>query len=232
MVRASPRSSGASPPDLRESLQRAFPHASQDTIRALDEAVDRVGFGRGHRLIAQGEPMEVVLVVEGRAALRRLSTEGKQMILLILGPGDVLPALSGRARDSPFDLVSMSDGLVACWKSDLVRHLAAANAGLALDLLDAAVAIGQVLAGGLDGSLFYDVRRRLSRALVWYSELAFGEQRPVITRSDLAALVGASREMTGRALRGLESEHVVTRVGRTGLRLLDAARLEEIAEHG
>lgn len=44
--------------------------------------------------------------------------------------------------------------------------------------------------------------------------------------------MGASREMTGRALRGLESEHVVTRVGRTGLRLLDAARLEEIAEHG
>jgi CRP-like cAMP-binding protein len=46
-----------------------------------------------------------------------------------------------------------------------------------------------------------------------------------MTRAYLPALVGTSREMTGRVLRQLESDGIVRRVGRDRLRLLDADRL-------
>ena len=49
---------------------------------------------------------------------------------------------------------------------------------------------------------------------------------PVLSRSHLPALVGTSREMTGRVLRQLEREGMVARVGRNGLRLLRPDRLD------
>ena len=51
----------------------------------------------------------------------------------------------------------------------------------------------------------------------------------MVTRSYLPALVGTSREMTGRVLRQLEAEGVVERIGRGRLRLLDAAELTRTA---
>jgi CRP-like cAMP-binding protein len=233
MVDASSRHPrGAMSSDLRQRLQRAFPHASDATVRSLEDAAAPRSFRRGSRLIVQGEPLEVILFIEGRAALRRVSAEGKQMILLIMGPGDLVGSLPAGPLDSPFELVSMSAGSAAAWKADFVRHLAAANAGLALDLLDSAALVGQALITRVDDCLFYDTRRRLARVLSTYRELAFGDHRPAITRTDLAALVGASREMTGRALRSMEEDRILTRVGRTGLRLLDAAGLQAVADRG
>ena len=47
------------------------------------------------------------------------------------------------------------------------------------------------------------------------------------TRAHLPALVGTSREMTGRVLRRLESEGIIERIGRDRLRVLDADGLHE-----
>jgi CheY-like chemotaxis protein len=49
---------------------------------------------------------------------------------------------------------------------------------------------------------------------------------PVLTRTQLHALVGTSREMTSRVLRVLETRGVVARIGRDGLAILDPAALE------
>ena len=218
--------------DLRTRLARAFPHASDATLDSLAESARVRPFQRGERLSVQGGPLYVTLLIDGWVALRRSSSEGKQVILAIMAPGELTGAALGGSPESPVDVVTMSDGLASSWTADFVRHLAAANAGLALDLMDAVMARGLALIGRVEGSLFYGVERRLARALCAFPDLAFDERRPVISRSDLAALVYASREMTGRALRELEAQGIVTRVGRTGLRLLDRARLQEIADHG
>jgi CRP-like cAMP-binding protein len=77
----------------------------------------------------------------------------------------------------------------------------------------------------LDGFLHQDSRRRVVGVLLRHRDLFFGDP-PVLSRAHLPGLVGTSREMTGRVLRQLEREGTVARVGRTGLRLLDPARLE------
>jgi CRP/FNR family cyclic AMP-dependent transcriptional regulator len=229
---SSPPAEQTPPADLRTRLARAFPHASDATLGSLAESARLRQFRRGERLIVQGEPLAVILLIDGWVALRRTSIEGKQVILLIMAPGELTGAALSGSSDSPVEVVTMSDGLAASWTADFVRHLAAANAGLALDLMDAVMSRGVALITRIDGCLFHGVERRLARALTTFRDLAFDERRPVLTRSDLAALAGASREMTGRALRKMEAEGIVARVGRAGLRLLDRARLEEIADHG
>ena len=233
IVAASSPPAGQTPPaDLRTRLARAFPHASDTTLGSLVESARLRQFRRGERLIVQGEPLAVVLLIDGWVAMRRTSSEGKQVILLIMAPGEMTGAALGGTSDSPVEVVALSEGLAASWTADFVRHLAAANPGLAFDLMDAVMARGLALVSRIDACIFHGVERRLARALTTFQNLAFDERRPLLTRSDLAALVGASREMTGRALRKMEAEGMVTRVGRAGLRLLDRARLEEIADHG
>lgn len=232
-VRVSSLPAGQTPPaDLRTRLARAFPHTSDATLGSLAESARLRQVRRGERLVVQGEPLAVILLIDGWAAVRRTSAEGKQVIMLINAPGELTWAVLSGPPDSQVDLVMLADGLAASWTADYIRHLAAANAGLALDLMDAAVATGLALISRIDGCLYHGVVRRLAMALARFRDLAFDERRPVLTRSDLAALVGASREMTGRALRKMETEGIVTRIGRAGLRLLDRARLEEIADHG
>jgi CRP-like cAMP-binding protein len=233
IVGASSPPAGQTPPaDLRTRLARTFPHASEATLSSLAESARLRQFRRRERLIVQGEPVAVILLIDGWIALGRTSTEGKQVILLIRAPGELTWTAFSGSPDSPMDVVAMADGLAASWTADFIRHLAAANAGLALDLTDTAMATGLALIGRVDCCLFHGVERRLAMALATFQDLAFDERRPVLTRSDLAALVGASREMTGRTLRKMEGEGIVARVGRAGLRLHDPARLREIADHG
>ncbi len=96
---------------------------------------------------------------------------------------------------------------------------------LALDVIDRLSMFMNVLTRKVDGFLHQDARQRVLRVLVRHRDLFFADA-PVLTRSHLPGLVGTSREMTGRVLRDLEREGAVARVGRTGLRLLDPARLE------
>jgi CRP-like cAMP-binding protein len=78
---------------------------------------------------------------------------------------------------------------------------------------------------GIEGFLHQDARLRVVRILARHRDLFFGEPA-VLTRAHLPALVGTSREMTGRVLRQLEREGTIGRVGRTGLRLIRPDQLE------
>jgi CRP-like cAMP-binding protein len=109
-----------------------------------------------------------------------------------------------------------------------VQPVAALDAGFALDLLGHVLLFVEELVERMDGLLYQNAQRRVARVLDQHAEIVFGEQA-VVTRSYLPAVVGTSREMTGRVLRQLEAEGVVERIGRGRLRLLDAARLAQTA---
>ena len=110
-----------------------------------------------------------------------------------------------------------------------MRRLVAADHGLALDVVDVMARYILQFANRLDRYVHQDARRRVLRVLAAYAELFLGEP-PVLSRTLLPALVGTSREMTGRVLRALEAEGVIARTGRRGLRLLRPNALEEVAE--
>ncbi|HET9852887.1 MAG TPA: helix-turn-helix domain-containing protein, partial [Candidatus Limnocylindrales bacterium] len=80
--------------------------------------------------------------------------------------------------------------------------------------------------GQIEGFLHQDARRRVLRILARHRSLFFHDP-PVLNRTHLPGLVGTSPEMTRRALRQLEQEGTVRRVGRLGLELLRPERLAE-----
>lgn len=214
------------PADLARMLPRALPTARPETHRLLVERATIRTFKANELIFWQGEPVPLTLLLDGYAAFRRTTPEGRQLVLGLATGGDVFGFSSIATKRANADLVAITGVEVALWPARGLRRLAADDPGLALDIIDGmAGSIGNI-AERLDGFIHQDARRRVLRILTRYGTLFFG-QPAVLSRAHLPSLVGTSREMTSRVIRELEREGVVVRVGRTGLRLLSPARLQE-----
>jgi CRP-like cAMP-binding protein len=216
---------------LAEVIREAFPHSSDDKRRLLAGLARIRRFHPGQDLIRQGDTTSLALVVEGHVAVRRTTVDGRQLIVRIVTRGGLAGILPLASRPASGDTVALTAGSAAVWQGDEIRTLASTDSGLGVDLLDHVLATFEGVVWRLDGMLHQASLRRVARVLLANAELFFVEP-PVLTRADLPDVVGTSREMTGRVLRILESLHIVARVDRTGLRLLDAAGLEHLAESG
>jgi CRP-like cAMP-binding protein len=216
---------------MEDLLGEAFPRSRADTRRRLAAAAAVRRFDAGETILRQGDESSLVFVVEGYVAVRRTTVDGRQLIVRIVPRGDLATILPLVARPTIADAVALIPSLAARWRGDGVRSLAAEDAGLAVDILDHALASFETVVGRLDTLLYQDATRRVARVLHLHSDLFFSE-KPVLSRAHLPTLVGTSREMTGRVLRILESRNLVSRVGRDRLRLLNAAGLAATAEGG
>jgi CRP/FNR family cyclic AMP-dependent transcriptional regulator len=213
---------------VAEVLDETFPGSRPETRRALILSVEVRTFGARQTVLAQGDDTHVGVVLEGHVGIRRTTVDGREIIPLVVSRGQLGPVLPIAGRPSSAELLGLSPGRLALWSSNVVQALAAQDAGFAVALLGHVLLAVEEVVERMDGLLYQNAQRRVARVLDQHAEIVFGDQA-VVTRSYLPALVGTSREMTGRVLRQLEAEGVVERNGRGRLRLLDAARLARTA---
>ena len=212
--------------DLRHVLDRSLPSCHPDTVERLVETVRMRTFRAGEHIYPQGEPVPLTVILEGYGAARRTTSSGKEIISGI-APAGVLFGWSGLASiPSSIELVALTNGKVAQWSGREIRELAIKDPRLALAAIDSMGLSLHETVERIEGFLHQDARLRVLRILARHRDLFFGEP-PVLPRTLLPGLVGTSREMTGRVLRSLESERVIARVGRRGLRLLEPGALDE-----
>ncbi len=219
-------------------LVRLLPHASDDTVRRLEGAVRQQAFRRRELLHARRMRLPPFVVLEGHVMYRRVVETGQVRAALIAGPGFLggLRSISDPEADALYELVALTDGTWATWDPRYLRGLALQDAGLAVGLLDLASEHEVVLNMRLDERSFASARQRMASILLRYGNIIFDTPHPVAQRADLAAMIGASRVMMYRTLRGLEADGLVTRDRGGGIRVLDEeglARLVEVAApHG
>jgi CRP/FNR family transcriptional regulator len=217
-----------SPAGLHSVLDEAFPQSRSETRIALASAASVGSFAAGQTILAQGEDSSLVIVLAGHVAFCRTTVDGRQLILRIVGRGELAPTLALASRPAAADAIALTAVETALWRVADVRALATSDPGLAVDILDQVLQGFEEVLGRLDSLHYQDSPRRVARALQLKADLFFSDP-PVLTRAHLPTLVGTSREMTGRALRILESRGLVERVGRDRLRLLDSAGLAAVA---
>ncbi|HEY7400896.1 MAG TPA: Crp/Fnr family transcriptional regulator [Actinomycetota bacterium] len=159
----------------------------------------------GRIVVCQGDPASrPLVVVSGALEERCLSSDGRELVLAILGPGDLATPPQGRPSHGTVRAVR-----VARVREALPREIPA--------LLAARAERSSELACDL---AWLDVAGRLERRL---DDLANRFGRAVeggvlidlfLTQSDLAALVGASREHVNRALGSLDRSGRIRRGSR------------------
>ena len=186
-------------------LFASFP---EDQLRVLATMVVRKSAPRSNTIMAGGDPTDsLYIVLSGRLKVMMSDSDGKEVILSILGPGEFFGEM-GLIDDEPrsASVVTIEPcELLQLAKRDFNKGLAenfemamAVMRGLVRRLREADRKIGSLA--------LLDVYGRVARLLLDMSETVDGEK--VVTKrlpkQDIAKMIGASREMVSRVMKDLQ----------------------------
>jgi CRP/FNR family cyclic AMP-dependent transcriptional regulator len=186
-------------------LFSSFP---EDQLRMLATVVTRKSATRSTIVMAGGDATDsLYIVLSGRLKVMMSDSDGKEVILSILGPGEFFGEM-GLIDDSPrsASVVAIEAcELLSITKRDFKKCLAenfemamAVMRGLVRRLREADRKIGSLA--------LLDVYGRVARLLLDMSENVDGEK--VVTKrlpkQDIAKMIGASREMVSRVMKDLQ----------------------------
>jgi CRP/FNR family transcriptional regulator len=211
-------------------LLRALPYfrpLDEDTLASIAALASRRIFEPNEVIFLEGEPCAGLFIVHsGHVKIYKVSPEGREQILTIIGP-----------RDS-FNDVAVFDGgpNPACAQAMQVTQLCVIERPAMLRLFDrypkiaqAVVAVlatrARMLVGMVEDLSLRSVTARLAKLLL---DQATQPEGMPLTHQQMAARLGTVREMVSRALRELEAEGMVRRDGRQ-IVITDRAALEQRA---
>jgi len=186
-------------------LFASFP---EDQLRALATMVVRKSAPRSNTIMAGGDPTDsLYIVLSGRLKVMMSDSDGKEVILSILGPGeffgemgliDEAPRSASVVTIEPCELLQLA-------KRDFNKCLAenfemamAVMRGLVRRLREADRKIGSLA--------LLDVYGRVARLLLDMAETVDGEKLVTkrLPKQDIAKMIGASREMVSRVMKDLQ----------------------------
>jgi CRP/FNR family transcriptional regulator, cyclic AMP receptor protein len=204
--------------------------------RAVLESLTRLNVPRGDVLFHEGEPGDCLYVIRtGKVKLGRRSNDGRENLLAVLGPGELLGELS------LFDpglrtatATALSDAVVLQMGHQELARWLTTTPSVAEHLLRILARRLRRTNEALADLVFTDVPGRVAKALLDLST-RFGQPAADgtrvahgLTQEELAQLVGASRETVNKALADFATRGWIRREGRAVV-LLDTPRLERRA---
>jgi CRP/FNR family cyclic AMP-dependent transcriptional regulator len=225
----------------------AAPVASTFLAR-LDDSTRRafgeLGVARRHRrgatVLYEGDTGDGVLfVVEGRLKVLATTADGRELVLGLRGPGELLGELTAIAQDGRpryATVVALDDLHVRVITGDEFRAFLLRHPTSAIGLLTMLVErLREADRQRVEfGSL--DVAHRVARLLVDLAESGSGTSDADggtdigirLTQEELAGMVSASRESLARALGAIRKQDLI-RTGRRSIVVLDLDRLRTFA---
>lgn len=214
-----------------------FSALEPDDQAQLFNMMSTVSFRRGEKLFNEGDPGDCLyLLVEGKVKLGHTSSDGRENLIAILGPGEMIGELtlfdpgprSGTATAvAPTEMLQLDHTAlmqIIDTRPELAKHMLKA---LAQRLRRTNTALADLV--------FSDVPGRVAKAVLDLAD-RFGSQSPdgtvhvphELTQEELAQLVGASRETVNKSLAEFVSRGWIRLEGR-GVHLLDVDRLRRRA---
>ena len=174
-------------------------------VAKLAPAGARQRFPTGASLFVEGDPAHAVLVIQaGEVKVVISSTSGREHVLDVLGPGDVLgelAALDGGARSA--SAVALSPVEVLAIPASTFREVAAGDNGILLSLLGEVI---RRLRTSDQRQLEFgaDALGRVCARLIEVADRQGSDEVVLpVNQSELAAWTGLSREAVVKALASL-----------------------------
>jgi len=179
-----------------------------EQLRLLAAVVTRRNVPRGTIVIVEGDPTDsLYIIIAGRLKVMMSDTEGKEVILAMLGPGEYFGEM-GLIDDSPRSATVMTVEvceLIVVTKREFKKILSenfdmaeTVMRGLVRRLREADRKIGSLA--------LLDVYGRVARLLLDMAESVDGQK--IVTKrlpkQDIAKMIGASREMVSRVMKDLQ----------------------------
>jgi CRP/FNR family cyclic AMP-dependent transcriptional regulator len=219
-------------PDSSIELVRSVPyfaHLDETALRAVAEGAISSRYGEGEIIFLEGDPCAGLCIIEeGRVKLFKVSQEGREQIVKLLGPGEFfneVAVLDG--GPNPVSAMAALESTLRVIGRDTMLHLLARHPAIAVGVIENLAARARHLLSLVEDLSLRTVSSRLAKLLV--TEAAADDEAPRrMTQQEMAAQLGTVREMVSRALRSFEEEGLI-RFDRHRIVVLDAEGLERKA---
>ncbi len=199
-----------------------FKSLNQQQLQNLAELTITRTFSRGSVIIvAEDEGDAFFIIRKGRVKVNLLHGDGREVILSILGKGEVfgeLALLDGRPRSA--NVITLEETELMTLRRTEFLQLINNEPAIIMGLLDELAARLRKTDHQIGGLALLDATSRISRTLVRLAAehgeetaegLLVGQK---ITHQQLANMSGTTRETVTRVLKRLESQGYVTMRGR------------------
>jgi len=206
-----------------------FRALSDEEMGELDRMTTMTTCKAGRVFYTPGESGEVLFVLKkGSVHLYRITPDGKRLVIGALSEGAVFGemGLIGQGMYDSFAEASEDCTLCVMSRPD-VETLIASKPGFAIALLETVGRRLQDLEAALEGLAFRSVGARL--AVLLLSLRDDHDEVCGLTHQDLSDRVGTRRETATRSLNEFRAAGIID-MGRERIRVLDAARLQAIAD--
>jgi CRP/FNR family cyclic AMP-dependent transcriptional regulator len=185
-----------------------FSSCPDEQLRMLAAVVTRKSVARSTTVMASGDTTDsLYIVLSGRLKVLMSDSDGKEVILSILGPGEFFgemgliddsPRSASVVAIEPCELLSIAKrDFKKCLQENFEMSMAVMR-GLVRRLREADRKIGSLA--------LLDVYGRVARLLLDMADTVDGEK--IVTKrlpkQDIAKMIGASREMVSRVMKDLQ----------------------------
>ena len=209
-----------------------FAGLDDETWTTLSERLTMRSLRRGQHLFREGDPGEALhVLVDGKVKICRTSADGRENVIAILGPGDLLGELAiFDSQPRGATATAVVDSTLATLAESDFRAWLAEHPSVSAELLRALAARLRQTNEAMADLVFTDVPGRIAKTLLNLAE-RFGQPAGDgvrvahdLTQEELAQLVGASRETVNKALADFATRGWIRLDGRAVV-LIDADRL-------
>ena len=195
-----------------------FGDLHDSALRQLAQVCLQRTYRRGQFLWYQGDPGDyLVVIVRGLVKVTVASPRGDEMLLVTLGPSEVVGELSvidGGARSASVVALTPTTGIVI-GRAPLIALMHRSPELLDV-LLRSMGALVRRLTERATDLVFLDLAARVAKLLLREAEGRSGEQRQGglvdlgLTQTELAQMVGASRPAVNRVLQSLAARGLIS----------------------
>lgn len=185
-----------------------FASLSETQFDSLAAGSARRSFPKGRTIVAEGEASQsMYILLAGRAKVQRSDSEGKEVILAVLGSGEFFGEMS-LIDDAPrsASVVTLESCEFMSISKEAFKSMLLQSPEMCMSVMRGLVKRLREADHKIETLALLDVYGRVARLLLDFSEVVGGERRVrnKLPRQEIAKMIGASREMVSRVMKGLE----------------------------
>ena len=185
-----------------------FQSLNEAQLDVLTTGSLRRNYPRGRTIVAEGEPSQsLYILLSGRAKVQRSDSEGKEVILAVIGPGEFFGEMS-LIDDAPrsASVITLESSDFMAINKDGFKAMLMQNTDIGMQVMRGLVRRLREADKKIETLALLEVYGRVARVLLDFSEIVNGERivKARLPRQEIAKMIGASREMVSRVMKGLE----------------------------
>jgi CRP/FNR family transcriptional regulator len=212
-----------------------FNGLSEGHLHEIKKVAVNKRLNKGAFIFSEGdEGNGFFVVVEGQVKIFKLSSEGKEQILHILGPGESFGQVAMFAgRSFPANAEAIAKSHLLFFPRNAFKVLISGDPQLAMQMLAVLSMRLRQFTIQIENLSLKEVPGRLASYLIYLADEQ-GKEDQVnlpISKGQLASLLGTIPETLSRIFTKMSSQNLIEVEGRT-IRLADRMGLEELSEHG